>query len=318
MFKKISTYFLYTVASIFFVFLVINFFFIEKTVSDIALLVGPHNVELRFALASDMRGFGEPSFPGEEYMRGGLEAIKELNPDFIIVVGDMDPVNDLDNMIKKYIGENFIWYPVMGNHELPNQGNEEEEGNNLRYLRDFVLSNVNSGPKECSNTTYSFNYTDIHFVVLNEYCDISGDSSTDGKISELLSSWLQEDLESNTLDRVIVIGHEPAFVFSDEESLRIRHEEDSLNQYLRERDYFWKLLEEYEVDAYLCGHTHNYSSYDINGTWQIDSGHMRGIGDDGALSTFVFFTVYDDVINVDTYRAEENGLNYSIYESFEI
>jgi hypothetical protein len=66
-----------------------------------------------------------------------------------------------------------------------------------------------------------------------------------------------------------------------------------LNQYPENRDRFWNLLVDFGVKAYICGHTHNYSSADFNGVWQIDAGHARGTGDQGARSTFIMFYVMD-------------------------
>lgn len=320
--KVLRTFFIFTLLALF-SFLFVNFFFVERTLTDWIDTNGKEVVKeqqhnFSFALSSDMRYFIEPEYEGEGYTEGGLQFIKTLNTDFMIVAGDLDPVSGFDQMVEKYIGEEYKWYPVVGNHELPENGKEEVVGANIEYIRNFEIGEVNSGPEPCSETTYSFDHMSVHFVVLNEYCDVEGDTSTVGNIPELLMSWLKQDLETNDLEQVIVIGHEPAFVFPDEQSFRLRHEDDSLNQFPEQRDMFWDILEEYDVDAYLCGHTHNYSSYEINGVWQIDAGHMRGIGDTGALSTVVLFTVFDDLIEVDTYRADEEGLNYSLYESFEL
>lgn len=64
--------------------------------------------------------------------------------------------------------------------------------------------------------------------------------------------------------------------------------------------------------AYLCGHTHNYSSGYVDGLWQVDVGHARGLGDTGAPSTFILIHVRGDTIQFEAYRDDANGGSYSL------
>ena len=75
-------------------------------------------------------------------------------------------------------------------------------------------------------------------------------------------------LQDNTQPAIFVFGHEPAFPFH-------RHLYDSLNKYEANRDAFWGLLEREAVIAYVCGHTHVFSTYQPAGStvWQIDVGN---------------------------------------------
>ncbi len=50
----------------------------------------------------------------------------------------------------------------------------------------------------------------------------------------------------------------------DMENQRFRHAYDCLNQYPENRDRFVSLLQAYHVNAYIFGHTHNYSIVKIN------------------------------------------------------
>ncbi len=50
-----------------------------------------------------------------------------------------------------------------------------------------------------------------------------------------------------------------------------------MNKFPSIRDRFWQLLSDFHVTAYLCGYTYNFSAIKINGVWQIDAGHGRGI-----------------------------------------
>jgi hypothetical protein len=131
--------------------------------------------------------------------------------------------------------------------------------------------------------------------VINEYYDGTIDTGTDGDVVDALYSWLKDDLNTNTKPIVFVLVHEPAYPLPDEESGRLRHAEDSLNLHLTNRDRFWSLLESSGVTAYICGHTHNYSTALFGTVWQIDVGHARGWGDRGSKSTFVMCYVMEDL-----------------------
>jgi hypothetical protein len=120
-----------------------------------------------------------------------------------------------------------------------------------------------------------------------------------------------DDLDANTKPMVFVVGHEPAYPMPDEDSGRLRHEDDSLNQHAANRDRFWSTLVNYGVIAYICGHTHNYSITDFDGVWQVDCGHARGTGDTGARSTFIMIKIMKDKsVDFDTYRLDFDSMRY--------
>jgi hypothetical protein len=144
-------------------------------------------------------------------------------------------------------------------------------------------------------------------VVLNEYCDLSGDDVRDGDVSDHVYDWLVQDLFHTGKATVFVFGHEPAFPKPDVDNGRLRHVGDSLDAYPVRRDRFWSLLSAKHVVAYFCGHTHNYSTVKIDGVWQVDVGHARGAGDTGAPSTFVMVHVDGITVTFDTYRDVHDG-----------
>ena len=213
--------------------------------------------------------------------------------DFMLSPGDIDPPDLVNADIQTYIGIDYPWYPVVGNHEA-------ETISDMVWLRNFnsngnTLPNiVNPGPANGVEMNYSYDYGDVHFTVINEYYDSTSDTATDGDVPDALRTWLDDDL-SNTLQPIkFVIGHEPAYPQPDEESGRLRNDTDSLNAYATNRDLFWQILVTKGVTAYICGHTHNYSVHQESGVWQIDVGHALGFGDTGSRSTFVMFYVLDD------------------------
>lgn len=267
------------------------------------------NESFRFSVTADTRDNAGKSNDSSQYFRGVLEALKTVGAgEFMLSPGDIDPPSDIRWSIDKYLGQDYLWYPVLGNHE-------EETESDMEYLREYNAGGkklpyiVNMGPKGTEETMYSFDYGNSHFVVLNQYYDGSCDVCVDGDINDPIYRWLRKDLAKTDKTNIFIFGHEPAFVQPDEYNGRVRHNGDSLDKYRSTRDRFWNLLEDEKVTAYFCGHTHNYSSVLINNVWQIDSGHARGMGDEGAPSTFLTIDVDGGEVTVTVYRDTHNG-NY--------
>ena len=265
-----------------------------------------------FSAASDMRGYTGSSY---KYFRGVCDVIKAGGSgEFMISAGDIDPPSEVFETINEYIGEDYIWYPVAGNHET-------ETPSDMEWLRSYNTDGntlpaiVNTGPAGVEETMYSFDYSNVHFAVLNEYYDGLSDTGTDGDINSSIYNWLDNDLTASSKPVKFVIGHEPAYPLPDEESGRLRHEDDSLNSHETNRNSFWNLLASHSVKAYICGHTHNYSTEKTGGVWQIDTGHSRGTADTGARSTFMmFYIMSDNTVWYYTYRLNLSNLHYEFYK----
>lgn len=272
-----------------------------------------------FVVAADMRWYAGPgTYDTADYFRGAAEAIGALGgAAFVVSPGDIDPTDGVHWTLTSTLGLDSLWYPVIGNHELPDQGVEAYPGANVDWLRayDYDANGsgvppdlVNAGPPGCPETTFSFDYQNAHFVVLNEYCDQGGDTTLDGDVSDHVYDWLVADLAATDKTHLFVFGHEPAFPQPDADNGRLRHEGDSLDQYPVHRDRFWQLLRDTGAVAYICGHTHNYSAVQIDGVWQLDAGHARGAGDLGAPSTFLAIRVDGSAVTFEAYRDAHDGV----------
>jgi hypothetical protein len=207
--------------------------------------------------------------------------------------------------VTQTLGSSYPWYPVVGNHE-------EETASDMDWLRGYDYGAIKPGPSGCPETSYSFDYNNAHFTILNEYCDEAGDNVTDGDIPDHLYNWLVADLAATTREHIFVIGHEPAYPQPDADNGRLRHEADSLNAHQSDRDRFWNLLKDEKVTAYICGHTHNYSLVNVGEVWQLDAGHGRGLGDTGAPSTFSLIHVDGPIVTYETYRDDASGGPYTL------
>ena len=266
-----------------------------------------------FTVTADMRN-------NHEGFRKVCKAINEKagGPGaFHISAGDINPAAKNRKIIDEEFGTDAVWYPVAGNHEL-----DDRAGSDMKWIRNEFHSLpyiVNKGPLNCEETTYSFDYKNAHFVVLNEYYDGASDTKADGNIVPSLFSWLKEDLDKNTRPFIFVFGHEPAFSVPDEYWKTARHSGDSLDKYPENRDAFWNLLEEKDVTAYICGHTHCYSRYQHAGgnVWQVvpvtcppPNSHK--------YDAWLNIVVSGRDVNFEVYRDTDEDGKYSIYDSWTV
>jgi len=188
--------------------------------------------------------------------------------------------------LKTEFGDDVIWYPGVGNHEV------QRERYDLLWLRlfyyDHLVGKVNPGPKGCEETTYSWDYENAHFVQLDIY--YNGTTYTkDGSFSDVLYNWLVDDLNRNTKPVVFVIYHEPTFP-------KGRGGKDNSPPGWRR---FMKLLNDRKVVAGLCAHTHKYARYQVKGnwkpfTWEVDVGNAGRMSHSDKHQTFLDVTVSSD------------------------
>ncbi len=194
-------------------------------------------------------------------------------PAFHIVPGDYDYTSQTEDELSA--NSDFpTWYYAPGNHD----------------------DNIGSTPN------YTLDYPDppnaeARFIFVNEYiCPAGVDDCSAGRICSHILSWIENQLV-DAPPVVFVVGHEPAYPQN-------RHVGDSLDFFPTERDDFWNLLNLHNVYAYLCGHTHYYSTYSTGPTVQIDLGNAGNPGD--PEQTFAVFEVADGSVNWQVYQGLRN------------
>jgi|GEM_PF-4025529 len=234
--------------------------------------------EFRFTSTADMTDH-------DDGLRDILNQIKNLVGDegaFHIVPGDFDWDGTFPTL-KAAFGNDVIWIPAIGNHD----GDDKSQVNSHNQTLPF---DINWGPRSCDlRTTFSFDYNNAHFVILDVYCADSG-----GDIDNALYAWLSDDLHATQQPAIFVVGHEPAYP-------HYRHVGSSLDDNSSHRDRFWQLLHDTGVVAYICGHTHDPEIHEEPGydTLQVDVGQARGTGSHDA---FVDFTVKDGEVEIKVYQ----------------
>jgi hypothetical protein len=270
----------------------------------------PKEAIFSFEVTADMRRYADPNHQSSQYFMGACKAIKGIGKGaFMVSPGDIDPPQYVGDTIEKVLGKQYHWYPVVGNHEA-------ETPEDMAWLKQWgkreIPYLVRRGPENGQETTYSFDFKNAHFVVINQYYDGQSDTGTNGNVCRPLYQWLKNDLEANSRPVVFVFGHEPIVSIPDADNGRHRHKGDNLDEHPKNSHRFQTLLREHNVTAYVCGHTHGFSFAKINGLWQLDAGHARGMGDKGAQSTFLKVWVDKQSCWVDVYRDDANGGAYSL------
>jgi hypothetical protein len=199
-----------------------------------------------------------------------------------------------DNLLSYFPGHSVVpWFVAIGNHNV-------EDATDMEFVSEVLgprlttqlpgMSNFQEGPYDDTYawtgryTTYSFDYRNAHFVVLNQYLGSRADASRHPLACPWpdLVDWLSDDLAANTQPITFLFGHEPAFVYESGNN----HCGDSLDDgacpgnrapepdrwkaYRPARDAFWQLLRDYEVVAHFDGHIHEGSARAVRGIEDFD------------------------------------------------
>jgi hypothetical protein len=265
-----------------------------------------------FAVVGDSRGStGGQNAP----FSIGLRNMAKKTDGPIFSLGDL--VNGCDgssNCISKIRAWRGMWgklisrnYPIVGNHD---RSNARADG---VWQKLFPLPQ--NGPAGFKDLTYSFNYGDGHFVILDS------EKPQEHLINKVQRDWLDKDLDNTNKKYTFVFYHEPAFCVS--------RDADGLQVNSAERDAFWKIIDKHNVTAVFNGHEHLYArkkidssvfSVEKNTIYQFTVGNTdvdkadrpkpgesqyayRGksfaivtVGDDGKISVELY-TIYGQIVN---------------------
>lgn len=146
-------------------------------------------------------------------------------------------------------------YPVPGNHDYANSDVKSKD-HNISFFNIFSpskngeMGGVSSNHKEY----YSFDIGNVHFVALDSY----GRETTNPNaypLSDILNSpqiiWLKQDLAANTKKWTILFWHHPPYTMGT-------HNSDTDADLMAIRKNLIPIVESYNVDLVLNGHSHNY------------------------------------------------------------
>ena len=163
--------------------------------------------------------------------------------------------------------DNHTVFSVPGNHEYANSpGIGGLAGTHaIPYFNIFTLPTAAESGGIASGTEhyYSFDYGNIHFVMLDSYGYDGGKLLYDSTGQQAL--WLKSDLAANTRKWTIVSLHHPPFTNGT-------HFSNSEPDLVAIRQQITPILERFGVDVVLAGHSHVYErSFLIQGHTGVSS-----------------------------------------------
>lgn len=151
----------------------------------------------------------------------------------------------------------------LGNHEGASANGLTQTG---PYFDVFTLptNGEAGGVPSGTEAYYSFDYGNIHFVVLD-----AEDAILNATARDAMLGWLEADLAASTADWLIAFWHQPPY------SKGFLHDSDSEANEVQIRAHALPILEDFGVDLVLAGHSHTYErSYLIDGHY----GHSSTFG----------------------------------------
>lgn len=190
----------------------------------------------------------------EHDVKSFQQAVKQINalhPDFVVICGDLvHNATDSSYADFKEIKAGFTMpcYCAPGNHDVGNIPNDTT----LRYYR-----------KTIGKDYYDFEHKGYAFILANSQLW----KVTTEKESDKHDKWFKKTLQKQSRKQhpIVVIGHYPLFTVS------LNEEEGYFNLPIPKRQQLLQLFKEYNVKAYLSGHTHK-TVINNFGTIQLVSG----------------------------------------------
>lgn len=144
------------------------------------------------------------------------------------------------------MAERIPFAPVMGNHETYDK--KWEVRLPLAYLAEFDVPE--NGSPNFSRYYYSFDYGDVHFIVLNTQWDETEDFKP-GLLEEQLA-WLPKDAAASRKEWKVALLHKDVLQY------RIGKRPERKEGFSRFGEAFMPLFDALGIDAVLSGHLHTY------------------------------------------------------------
>jgi Calcineurin-like phosphoesterase/Purple acid Phosphatase, N-terminal domain/Calx-beta domain len=154
------------------------------------------------------------------------------------------------NIYPSLLRQSVVW-PALGNHDGAAANSSTQSG---PYYDIFTLPKNGEAGGVASGTEayYSFDYANIHFVVLDSF-------ETNRSSNGAMLNWLRQDLAATRQNWIIAFWHHPPYSKGS-------HDSDSETELIEMRANALPILEDFGVDLVLTGHSHSYErSFQIDG-----------------------------------------------------
>jgi hypothetical protein len=147
--------------------------------------------------------------------------------------------------------KNSVAWSTLGNHD-GHQADSESQTGPYYDIFTFPKSGESGGTASGTEAYYSFDYGNVHFIVLESY-------ETDRSVGGVMYNWAVSDIQNTMQDWIIAFWHHPPYSKGS-------HDSDTESALEQMRENFIPLLENNGVDLVLSGHSHSYErSYFLNG-----------------------------------------------------
>ncbi len=144
-----------------------------------------------------------------------------------------------------------IAWSTLGNHD----GHQADSGSQTGPYYDiftFPTAAESGGMPSGTEAYYSFDYGNVHFIVLESY-------ETNRSVGGTMYNWAQNDIQNTTQEWIVAFWHHPPYSKGS-------HNSDTETELVDMRENFLPMLEANGVDLVLSGHSHSYErSYFLNG-----------------------------------------------------
>ena len=170
----------------------------------------------------------------------------------------------LFDIFPEMLRKSVLW-PALGNHDQFDSGAQT-----WPYFDNFTLpsSAEAGGVSSGTEAYYSYDYGNIHFVVLDSF-------SNDRSVGSAMLTWLEADLASTSQNWIITYWHHPPYSKGS-------HDSDTEIELMEMRQNVVPILDDYGVDLTLTGHSHSYErSTLIEGHYGLSSTFVPGMEKDG-------------------------------------
>ena len=178
--------------------------------------------------------------------------------DLLLLLGDNAYLVGTDEQYTVNLFQNYsdilrhtVMWPTPGNHDFSaNDGNEIPSSNPLTetgpYYDAFTLptEGESGGVASGTETYYSFDHGNIHFIALNIY-------RTNTTVDSDMYAWVVADLAANQQDWLIVFLHFPPYSRGGRDS-------DFTTDMTKVRKLYNPLFEQAGADLVLASHSHTY------------------------------------------------------------
>ena len=256
------------------------------------------NQAFELLLITDIQGSAKKPYTSAEAIMANVSEVFANGYDFVINCGDVvDNTRNwvqweyyLNGGLQKYWA-NTTNVVANGNHD--EHSYEKPEAEDLKYEyawldEDATMDSYNylllhfalSYPEQDDTTGayYSFDYSGVHFTVLN-----TNDYDEDGNMSEAQINWLIEDLQNTDKEYKVVVMHKSIYSVGS-------HTNDF--EVVAMRKQLTKIFAENEVSLVLAGHDHTYTetAY-IDAEGNVVENELNGKQEVGAGNGVLYITL---------------------------